>query len=43
VKSFEYIRSDATEFVVTTRLGIGFRDAQSVGIVYNVGNTTSVL
>jgi hypothetical protein len=43
VKSFEYIRSDATEFVVTTRAGIGFRDAQSVAIIHGIGNTTSVL
>jgi hypothetical protein len=43
IKQFEYIRSDAMEFVATTRLGVGFRDTKSVGIVYNVGNGTSVL
>jgi hypothetical protein len=29
--------------VVTTRAGIGFRDAQSVAIIHGIGNSTSVL
>lgn len=43
IKQFEYIRSDAMEFVATARVAYGFRDTKAVGAVYNVGNGTSVL
>lgn len=43
LKTFEYIRSDATEFVATTRLGIGFMVTDALGLVYNVSNATGVL
>lgn len=43
LKTFEYIRSDATEFVATTRLGIGFMVTDALGLVYNVSNATTVL
>jgi len=42
LKTQEYIRSDATEFVATTRLGFGFMVADALGLVYNVSNATSV-